>query len=85
MIVEQWKQIGIRGEVQEMERGLATARLRANEHQIYFETQWGADNIYGHVPLISPLRNRARWGHFMASGIPARAPEASSRHRACAS
>ena len=26
MIVEQWKKIGIRGEVQEMERGLATAR-----------------------------------------------------------
>src|SRR5437867_6305447 len=47
MIVEQWKKIGIRGEVQEMERGLATARMRANEHQIYFETQWGADNIYG--------------------------------------
>jgi len=47
MIVEQWRKIGIRGEVQEMERGLATARMRANEHQIYFETQWGADNMYG--------------------------------------
>jgi len=54
MIVEHWKKIGIRGEVQEMERGLATARMRANEHQIYFETQWGADNIYGHQPLIFP-------------------------------
>jgi peptide/nickel transport system substrate-binding protein len=54
MIVEHWKKIGIRGEVQEMERGLATARLRANEHQIYFETQWGADNIYGHTPWIFP-------------------------------
>jgi ABC-type transport system substrate-binding protein len=54
MIVEQWKQIGIRGEVQEMERGLATARVQANEHQIYFETQWGADNIHGHFPLIFP-------------------------------
>ncbi len=54
MLVEHWKKIGIRGEVQEMERGLATARLRANEHQIYFETQWGADNIYGHTPWIFP-------------------------------
>ena len=54
MIREQWKKIGIRGEVQEMERGLATARMRANEHQIYFETQWGADNMYGHTPLFFP-------------------------------
>jgi peptide/nickel transport system substrate-binding protein len=56
MIVEQWKKIGIRGEVQELERGLATARLRSNEHQIYFETQWGADNIYGHQPLLFPTQ-----------------------------
>jgi peptide/nickel transport system substrate-binding protein len=55
MISEQWKKIGIRGEVQEMERGLATARLRANEHQIYFETQWGADNMFGHSPFFFPI------------------------------
>ena len=54
MIDEQWKKIGIRGEIQEMERGLATAKVQTNEHQIYFETQWGADNIYGHTPLIFP-------------------------------
>ena len=54
MIVEQWKKIGIRGEVQELERGLATSRLYANEHQIYFETQWGADNMFGHQPLFFP-------------------------------
>jgi peptide/nickel transport system substrate-binding protein len=56
MIVEQWKKIGIRGEVQELERGLATTRLRGNEHQIYFETQWGADNMYGHQPLLFPTQ-----------------------------
>jgi len=56
MIAEQWKKIGIRGEVQELERGLATTRLRSNEHQIYFETQWGADNIYGHQPLLFPTQ-----------------------------
>jgi peptide/nickel transport system substrate-binding protein len=54
MIVEQWKKIGVRGEVQELERGLATTRMQANEHQIYFETQWGADNMYGHQPLLFP-------------------------------
>ena len=59
MIVEQWKKIGIRGEVQEMERGLATARVQANEHQIYFETQWGADNIHGHFPFSRRRREPA--------------------------
>src|SRR5262245_30134391 len=54
MIAEQWKKIGIRGEVQEMERGAATTRVQNNEHHIYFETQWGADNIYGHFPFIFP-------------------------------
>ncbi len=62
MLVEQWKKIGIRGEVQEMERGLATARLRANEHQIYFETQWGADNMYGHPPLFFPAQDQSPLG-----------------------
>jgi len=56
MIVEQWKKIGIRGEAQELERGLADTRMRGNEHQIYFETQWGADNIYGHQPLLFPTQ-----------------------------
>src|SRR5262245_43189451 len=55
MVAEQWKKIGVRGEVQELERGLATARVRANEHQIHFETQWGADNIFGHTPLVFPV------------------------------
>jgi peptide/nickel transport system substrate-binding protein len=54
MMTEQWKKIGIRGEVQEMERGAATTRVQNNEHQIYFETQWGADNIYGHFPFVFP-------------------------------
>jgi peptide/nickel transport system substrate-binding protein len=62
MIVEQWKKIGIRGEVQEMERGLATARLLGNEHQIYFETQWGADNMFGHQPLFFPAEAQSPLG-----------------------
>jgi peptide/nickel transport system substrate-binding protein len=62
MVVEQWKKIGIRGEVQEMERGLATARLLGNEHQIYFETQWGADNMFGHQPLFFPAEAQSPLG-----------------------
>ena len=54
MLAEQWKKIGIRGEVQELERGLATTRMLANEHQIYFATQWAADNMSGHQPLLFP-------------------------------
>ena len=58
MVVQHWQKIGIRGEVQELERGLATARMTANEHQIYFETQWGADNLYGHQPLLFPAQRQ---------------------------
>jgi len=62
MLTEQWKKIGIRGEVQELERGLATARVLANEHQIYFETQWGADNMFGHPPLLFPSEGQSPLG-----------------------
>ena len=62
MVAQHWKKIGIRGEVQEMERGLAVARLIANEHQIYFETQWGADNMYGHQPLFFPAEAQSPLG-----------------------
>ena len=86
MVVEQWKKIGIRGEVQELERGLATARMRANEHQIYFETQWGADNMYGHTPLFFPdRRRRADWGRSTGPGTRAPAPRARRRRPGCAS
>ena len=45
-----------------MERGAATTRVINNEHQIYFETQWGADNIYGHTPLIFPADSGSPMG-----------------------
>src|SRR5207249_234722 len=35
---------------------------KANEHQIYFETQWGADNIYGHFPLMFPAQDQSPLG-----------------------
>ena len=56
MIREQWKKIGIQGDVLEQERGLATKRVISNEHQILFETQWGTDNIFGHTPLFFPYQ-----------------------------
>ena len=62
MLVEQWKKIGIRGEVQELERGLATARVNGNEHEIYFETQWGADNMHGHTALFFPINGQSPLG-----------------------
>ena len=45
-----------------MERGSAVKRVQTNEHQIYFETQWGADNIYGHIPLIFPSQDQSPLG-----------------------
>jgi peptide/nickel transport system substrate-binding protein len=62
MIAEHWKKVGIRGEVQEMERGLATKRVQSNEHQILFETQWGADNPFGHHPLFFPYDQNSPLG-----------------------
>jgi len=84
MLVEQWKKIGIRGEIQEMERGLATARLLANEHQIYFETQWGADNMFGHVPLFFPAEGQSPLGPlygtwYASAGTKGKTPPARMR------
>jgi peptide/nickel transport system substrate-binding protein len=54
MIREHWKQIGIQGDVLEQERSLTVRRVQGNEHQIYFDTQWGTDNVFGHTPLFFP-------------------------------
>jgi peptide/nickel transport system substrate-binding protein len=62
MIREQWKKIGVQGDVTEMERGLATKKYQANEHQIMFETQWGTDNIFGHTPLFFPYAYDSQTG-----------------------
>src|SRR5439155_8781698 len=35
---------------------------RGNEHQIYFETQWGADNMFGHIPLFFPSEGQSPLG-----------------------
>jgi peptide/nickel transport system substrate-binding protein len=84
MMVEQWKKIGIRGEVQEMERGAATTRVQTNEHQIYFETQWGADNIYGHFPFVFPADSGSPMGPlyglwYSSAGTKGKTPPARMR------
>ena len=84
MVVEQWKKIGIRGEVQEMERGAATTRVQNNEHHIYFETQWGADNIYGHFPFIFPSDSGSPMGPlyglwYASAGAKGKTPPARMR------
>jgi peptide/nickel transport system substrate-binding protein len=84
MMAEQWKKIGIRGEVQEMERGSAVKRVQTNEHQIYFETQWGADNIYGHFPFVFPADGGSPMGPlyglwYASAGAQGKTPPARMR------
>ena len=84
MMTEQWKKVGIRGEVQEMERGAATKRVQTNEHQIYFETQWGADNIYGHFPFVFPADEGSPMGPlyglwYASAGAQGKTPPARMR------
>jgi len=85
MIKEQWKKIGIQGDVLEQERGLATKRVQSNEHQVLFETQWGTDNIFGHTRCSSPTSRAARLGRCTASGSPAAARRAKSQGVGCVS
>ncbi len=84
MVAVHWKRIGIRGDVQELERGAATARMQSNEHQIYFETQWGADNIYGHSPWIFPAELNSPLGPlygvwYASAGAKGKTPPARMR------
>ena len=55
MIREHWRRIGIRAEVAELERSLSIRRKDANEAQIYVDTQWGGDNMFGHFPQFFPF------------------------------
>jgi len=67
MMTEQWRRsaYAVRSRRWSGARGEAGA---TNEHQIYFETQWGADNIYGHFPFVFPAEGGSRWGRSTASG-----------------
>jgi peptide/nickel transport system substrate-binding protein len=55
MIREHWRRIGIRAEVQELERNLSIRRKDANELQIYVDTQWAGDDMFSHFPQFFPF------------------------------
>src|SRR6266849_3153262 len=46
MIVQQWKKIGIQGEVKEVERGLGEKRRDANQNQITLWSNGGTEQLY---------------------------------------
>ena len=46
MVADQWQKIGIQGDVREMERNLATTRVRNNESQIYTWNNGGTELLY---------------------------------------
>ena len=46
MVAQQWRKIGIYGDVKQMERGLAFQRLTANQEQIDIWTNGGTELIY---------------------------------------
>ena len=86
MIVEQWKKIGIRGEVQEMERGLATARAARQRAPDLLRDPVGRRQHLRPHPADLPRRRRDPAGAALRRrGIRAPAPRASSRRRGCAS
>ena len=46
MVTNQWKKIGIQGDIKEVERGLAATKLAANEHQMYSWNNGGSEKLY---------------------------------------
>jgi peptide/nickel transport system substrate-binding protein len=84
MISQQWKAIGIQGDVLEQERSLAGKRVQGNEHQIFFETQWGADHIFGCWPFFFPYDRGSALGPqygiwFSSAGSQGKEPPARMR------
>jgi peptide/nickel transport system substrate-binding protein len=55
MIKQQWKKIGIDIEVKELERNLAITRANNAEHQIYFWTVGGSENLYLYPRFVLPV------------------------------
>jgi peptide/nickel transport system substrate-binding protein len=54
MIKQQWRKIGIDLTVSELERSLFGRRAQANELQLAVDTQWGAEDPWGHIPSFFP-------------------------------
>jgi peptide/nickel transport system substrate-binding protein len=72
MIVQQWRQIGIQGDVKEVERSLYTTRLDNSEAPITLWSNGGTELLYLYPSLALPLAAQAPMGipfyRWFASG-----------------
>ena len=81
MIKEQWKKIGIQGDVKEMERGLFFTRIASNEQQISLWANDGSEVLYlfpRHALPLDPAQAVlgtpiARW--YATNGAQGKAPK----------
>jgi len=81
MIKEQWKKIGIQGDVKEMERGLFFTRIASNEHQIALWANDGSEVLYlfpRHALPLDPVEALlgtpiARW--YASNGAQGKGPK----------
>ncbi len=81
MVVEQWKECGIQGDVKEYERTLAMTRANNNEHQIMVWSNGGTELLYlfpRHAIPVDPTEafmgpEFAKW--YASNGEQGRAPE----------
>ena len=86
MIVEQWKKIGIRGEVQEMERGLATARVQRQRAPDLLRDAVGRRQHARALPAVLPGQRREPAGTALRHLVLERGGQGQdAARRACAS
>jgi peptide/nickel transport system substrate-binding protein len=62
MIKTHWRKIGVDVQVSELERSLFGRRVQGNEHQLSVDTQWGGDDMWGHLPLFFPYDSGSALG-----------------------
>lgn len=55
MIVQHWRDIGIQGEVNFMERGLATIRVQSDQEQIVIRTNSGSERLFLYPRYTLPV------------------------------
>jgi peptide/nickel transport system substrate-binding protein len=62
MVAQQWRKIGIFGDVQEVERGLMTQRVNAGEHMIRVWMNDGSDNLFLYPAHALPVAYDSVYG-----------------------
>ena len=62
MMKEDWEEIGIFMNVQELERGLNYTKIRGQEHQIAVDIQWGSENMFAHGFCCMPSSGTSSTG-----------------------